>query len=60
MTSRRPLLAPRSAVVVGTGPGSTGRTILLNIRDAGFAGPLYAVDPSGADIEAGPRPRTAP
>ena len=41
VASLESLLAPRSAVVVGAGhrPGSVGRTILLNIRDAGFAGP---------------------
>ena len=53
VASLESLLAPRSAVVVGAGhrPGSVGRTILLNIRDAGFAGPLYAVSPHGGDIE---------
>ena len=53
VASLEPLLAPRSAAVVGAGhrPGSVGRTILLNIRDAGFAGPLYAVSPHGGDIE---------
>jgi acyl-CoA synthetase (NDP forming)/GNAT superfamily N-acetyltransferase len=53
VASLEPLLAPRSVAVVGAGhrPGSVGRTILLNIRDAGFAGPLYAVSPRGGDIE---------
>ena len=53
VASLESLLAPRSAVVVGVGrrPGSVGRTILLNIRDAGFTGPLYAVSPHGGDIE---------
>ncbi len=53
VASLEPLLAPRSAAVVGAGhrPGSVGRTILLSIRDAGFAGPLYAVSPHGGDIE---------
>ena len=53
VASLEPLLNPRSAAVVGTGhrPGSIGRTILLNIRDAGFAGTLYAVNPHGGDIE---------
>ena len=53
VASLEPLLAPRSAAVVGAGhrPGSVGRTILLNIRDAGFAGPLHAVSPHGGDIE---------
>ena len=47
------LLNPRSVAVVGAGrrPGSIGRTILLNIRDAGFAGRMYAVSPGGGDIE---------
>ena len=48
-----PLLAPRSVAVIGAGrrPGSIGRAILLNIRDAGFAGTLHAVNPHLADIE---------
>ncbi len=52
VASLEPLLAPRSAVVIGSGrrAGSIGRTILLNIRDAGFAGALYAVNPHGSDI----------
>ena len=58
VASLESLLAPRSAAVVGAGhrPGSVGRTILLNIRDAGFAGPLYAVSPHGGDIEGIRRP----
>ena len=53
VASLEPLLTPRSAAVVGAGhrPGTVGRTILLNIRDAGFAGPLYAVSPHCSDIE---------
>jgi acyl-CoA synthetase (NDP forming) len=31
--------------------GSAGRAILLNIRDAGFAGRLFAVSPHGVAIE---------
>jgi acyl-CoA synthetase (NDP forming)/GNAT superfamily N-acetyltransferase len=52
VASLEPLLNPRSVAVVGAGsrPGSIGRTILLNIRDAGFAGSLYAVSPGGGDI----------
>jgi acyl-CoA synthetase (NDP forming)/GNAT superfamily N-acetyltransferase len=51
--SLEPLLNPRSVAVVGVGPraGSAGRTILLNIRDAGFAGALYAVGPRAGDID---------
>ena len=38
--SLEPLLAPRSVAVAGavSRPGSIGRRILLNIRDAGFGG----------------------
>ena len=40
VASLEPMLAPRSAAVIGVGQssGSIGRMILLNIRDAGFAG----------------------
>ena len=53
VVSLEPLLRPRSVAVVGAGhrPGSIGRSILLNIRDAGFAGTLHAVNPHVADIE---------
>jgi len=53
VASLEPLLAPRSVAVVGAGhrPGSAGRAILLNIRDAGYAGQIYAVSPHGTAIE---------
>jgi len=53
VASLEPLLNPRSVAVVGVGrrAGSVSRTILLNIRDAGFAGRLYAVSPQAGDIE---------
>ncbi|QKW60588.1 GNAT family N-acetyltransferase [Streptomyces sp. NA03103] len=40
------LLQPGSVAVVGTGraPGGVGRSILDNIRDAGYTGRLYAVN----------------
>ncbi|MFI9471575.1 GNAT family N-acetyltransferase [Streptomyces sp. NPDC052492] len=40
------LLAPGAVAVIGTGrtPGGVGRSILDNIRDAGFTGRLYAVN----------------
>ncbi|MFE1326094.1 GNAT family N-acetyltransferase [Streptomyces sp. NPDC058741] len=40
------LLAPCSVAVVGAGrtPGGVGRSVLGNIRDAGFTGRLYAVN----------------
>jgi acyl-CoA synthetase (NDP forming)/GNAT superfamily N-acetyltransferase len=52
VASLAPLLAPRSVAVVGAGrhPTSIGRTILLNIRDAGFEGALFAVNPHAKEI----------
>ncbi|MDT9683768.1 GNAT family N-acetyltransferase [Streptomyces sp. TRM76323] len=40
------LLAPGSVAVVGAGraPGGVGRTVLRNLVDAGFTGPVYAVN----------------
>ncbi|MFF7838399.1 GNAT family N-acetyltransferase [Streptomyces ossamyceticus] len=40
------LLAPGSVAVIGAGrtPGGVGRSVLANLRDAGFAGRLYAVN----------------
>ncbi len=47
VASLEPLLAPRSVAVIGVGhhPKSIGRSIVLNIRDAGFTGAVYAVNP---------------
>ena len=50
VASLEPLLAPQSVAVVGVDQGSIGRTILLNIRNAGFSRDLYAVNPDGGDI----------
>jgi acyl-CoA synthetase (NDP forming)/GNAT superfamily N-acetyltransferase len=56
VASMEPLLAARSAAVVGAGrqPGSIGRMILRNIRDAGFGGALYSVSPHAGAIEGVP------
>lgn len=45
--SLQPLLRPRSIAVIGAGtrPGSVGRAVLHNLREAHFTGPLYAVNP---------------
>ncbi|MEE4418276.1 bifunctional GNAT family N-acetyltransferase/acetate--CoA ligase family protein [Streptomyces bugieae] len=45
--SLQPLLRPRSLAVVGAGtrPGSVGRAVLHNLREAHFAGRLHAVNP---------------
>ncbi|MDX3751854.1 GNAT family N-acetyltransferase [Streptomyces sp. AK08-02] len=44
--SVRRLLAPGAVAVIGVGraPGGVGRSVLDHIRDAGFAGELYAVN----------------
>src|SRR5208282_25024 len=47
VASLRPLLQPRSVVVVGPSRrrGTAGRAILHNIMTCGFTGPVYAVNP---------------
>jgi acyl-CoA synthetase (NDP forming)/GNAT superfamily N-acetyltransferase len=47
VASLRPVLRPRSVVVIGAGrkAGSVGRAILRNIRSGGFTGRLFAVHP---------------
>jgi acyl-CoA synthetase (NDP forming)/GNAT superfamily N-acetyltransferase len=53
VASLAPLLSPASVAVVGASrkEGSVGRTILRNIRDAGFGGPVYAVNPNADEID---------
>ncbi|WP_327068613.1 bifunctional acetate--CoA ligase family protein/GNAT family N-acetyltransferase [Kitasatospora sp. NBC_01302] len=47
-----PLLRPRSVAVVGASrrPGSVGRTVLEKIRQGGFRGELWAVNPHAERI----------
>jgi acetyltransferase len=47
------LFAPRSIAVAGASPreGSIGWAVLKNLRDSGFRGPIYAVNPNHAEIE---------
>ena len=47
------LFAPRSVALVGASPreGSLGRTVLANLRQAGFAGPIHPVNPRYAEID---------
>jgi len=62
VASLAPLLAPRSVAVAGASrrEGSIGRTILLNIRDAGYEGALFALNPHAEEIEGVPcRPSVA-
>ncbi|HEY2313247.1 MAG TPA: GNAT family N-acetyltransferase [Streptosporangiaceae bacterium] len=53
VASLRHLLLPESVAVIGAGRrrGSVGREILHNIVAAGFAGPVYAVNPHGHSME---------
>ncbi len=52
VASLAPLLRPASVAVIGASrrEGSVGRTILRNVREAGFAGPVYAVNPNAGEI----------
>ena len=47
------LFAPRSVAVVGASPRQTssGRAVLANLRQAGFAGPIHLVNPHYDEIE---------
>lgn len=47
---------PRSLALVGASPrdGSLGRTVLRNLREAGFAGPLMLVNPKHREIDGAP------
>ena len=50
--SLRPMFAPESVVVIGASrrQGTVGRAILDNIRTAGYAGRLYAVNPHARQL----------
>ncbi len=50
--SLRPLLAPRAVAVVGAGrsSGGIGNATLESIREYGFTGNLYAVNPNASNI----------
>ncbi|MFF8594568.1 GNAT family N-acetyltransferase [Streptomyces sp. NPDC015220] len=52
VVSMRPLLRPRSVVVIGAGrrPGSVGRAILRNILTGAFTGRVFAVHPVASAI----------
>ncbi|QEV20702.1 bifunctional GNAT family N-acetyltransferase/acetate--CoA ligase family protein [Streptomyces alboniger] len=45
------LLTPRSVAVIGVGrtPGGVGRSVLRNLKEAGFTGSLYAVNSAFAE-----------
>jgi acetyltransferase len=50
------LLAPRSVAVIGVSarPGSLGAIVLRNLRTAGFAGPLWAVNQRAGEVDGMP------
>ena len=45
--------APKSVAAIGASatPGKPGNVLLKNIRDNGFKGPVYPVNPRGGTIE---------
>ncbi|MGC9669774.1 GNAT family N-acetyltransferase [Planosporangium sp. 12N6] len=47
-----PLLAPVSIAVIGAGrkPGGVGHEVLCNLREHGFIGPLYPVNPNADEV----------
>ncbi|MGW6055924.1 bifunctional acetate--CoA ligase family protein/GNAT family N-acetyltransferase [Streptomyces sp. NPDC055189] len=57
------LLTPGSVAVIGVGrtPGGVGRSVLRNLREAGFAGSLYAVNSAfdeGSEVDGVPAYRS--
>ncbi|MET7402276.1 GNAT family N-acetyltransferase [Dactylosporangium sp. NPDC005572] len=50
--SLRPLLAPASVAVIGAGraPGGVGHEVLASLRDGGYTGALYAVNPHAGQV----------
>lgn len=50
--SLKPLLAPRSIAVVGASQrGGRGVNVIANLRDNGFAGAIYGVNPRYQDVQ---------
>ena len=56
VASLQHVLTPASVAVIGASrrPGSVGRAILQNIITGGFSGPVYAVNPSVAELDGVP------
>ncbi|MGA9822338.1 MAG: CoA-binding protein, partial [Desulfobaccales bacterium] len=46
------LFAPRSVAVIGASgaPGKLGHDILANLKNGGFPGPLYPINPKAEEI----------
>ncbi|HKB79057.1 MAG TPA: GNAT family N-acetyltransferase, partial [Thermoanaerobaculia bacterium] len=51
--SMRPIFEPRSIAVIGASrrPGQLGNEIVRNLRESGFGGDLYVVNPKASEIE---------
>jgi len=47
-----PIFQPKSVAVIGasTAPGKLGHDILANLKNGGFAGPLYPINPKADEI----------
>jgi acetyltransferase len=52
LASLNPIFQPKSVAVIGasTAPGKLGPDILANLKNGGFAGPLYPVNPKADEI----------
>jgi acetyltransferase len=52
LSSLEPIFKPASVAVIGasTAPGKLGHDILANLKNGGFAGPLYPVNPKADEI----------
>ena len=52
VASLRPVFAPRSVAVIGASRrrGTVGRSVLDNIRNGGYRGSLYAVNPNARQV----------
>ncbi|MGB7540746.1 MAG: acetate--CoA ligase family protein, partial [Burkholderiales bacterium] len=50
------LFRPQSVAVIGASdrPHSVGRTVMLNLRESGFAGPVWPVNPKHAEVAGRP------
>ncbi len=53
--SLKPLLTPRAIAVVGASQrGGRGANVIANLRDNGFAGPIYGVNPRYQEVQGFP------
>src|SRR3989304_7015138 len=52
MRDLKPLLEPQSVAVIGasSSPEKSGYTLLKNIVDGGFKGPIYPINPKAKEI----------